>query len=146
MRPFLPLSLPEVPSFLDFSSVVSLRMPETTDFHEFNASKDEVKEQALSVLDVAEQAMKAARKEWDAISKTDAETARCLGCEDWWKASVKNVVRACIAGSIAVATAKKGLMAASANNRNIRDALRVELPEKEKRYHAWWVVPNISVK
>lgn len=121
-------------------------MPETTDSGEFNASKDEVKEQALSILDLADQAIKGARKEWDAISKTDAETARCLGCEDWWRGSVKNVVRACIAGSIAVATAKKGLMAASANNRNIRDALRVEVPEKERRYHAWWVVPNISVR
>ena len=121
-------------------------MPETTDTQEFDAPTDEVKEQALSILEVADQAMKAARKEWDAISKTDAETARCLGCEDWWKASVKNVVRACIAGSIAVATAKKGVMAASANKLNTRDALRVEIPEKEKRYHAWWVVPNISVR
>lgn len=146
MRPFLPLSLPEVPSYPEFSSLVSLRTPETTDVQDSNASKDEIKEQALSILDVADQAMKAARKEWDAISKTDPQTARCLGCEDWWKASVRNVVRACIAGNIAVATAKKGLMAPSGNDRNTTDILRVELPEKEKRYHAWWTVPSISVQ
>lgn len=146
MRPFLPLSLPEVPSYPEFSSLVSLRTPETTDVQDCNASKDEIKEQALSILDVADQAMKAARKEWDAISKTDPQTARCLGCEDWWKASVRNVVRGCIAGNIAVATAKKGLMAPSGNDRNITDVLRVELPEKEKRYHAWWIVPSISVQ
>lgn len=145
MRPFLPLSLPEVPSYPEFSSLVSLRTPETTDTQAV-ASKDEVKEQALSILDVADQAMKAARKEWDAISKTKPETARCLGCEDWWKASVRNMVRACIAGNIAVATAKKGLMSSSSADGNITDALRVELPEKEKRYHAWWLVPSISVR
>lgn len=146
MRPFLPLSLPEVPSYPEFSSLVSLHPPETTDMNSFNASKDEAKEQALSILDVADQAMKAARKEWDAISKTSPETARCLGCEDWWKASVRNVVRACIAGNIAVATARKGLMASSGDDRNITDVLRVEIPEKERRYHAWWVVPSISVQ
>lgn len=145
MRPFLPLSLPEVPSYPEFSSLVSLRTPETTDTQAV-ASKDEVKEQALSILDVADQAMKAARKEWDAISKTNPETARCLGCEDWWKASVRNMVRACIAGNIAVAAAKKGLMSSSSADGNITDALRVELPEKEKRYHAWWLVPSISVR
>lgn len=146
MRPFLPLSLPDVPSYPEFSSLVSLHTPETIDFQDSNASKDEIKEQALSILDVAEQAMKAARKEWDAISKTNPETARCLGCEDWWKASVKNVVRACIAGNIAVAAAKKGLMSSSSNDENMKDALRVELPEKEKRYHAWWLIPSISVQ
>ena len=145
MRPFLPLSIPEVPSYPEFSSLVSLRTPDTTDVPESDASEDEIKEQALSILDVADQAMKAARKEWDAISKTNAETARCLGCEDWWKASAKNVVRACIAGNIAVATAKKGLMASLGDDRNMEDALRVEIPEKEKRYHAWWVVPSLSV-
>lgn len=111
-----------------------------------NASGDDVKEQALSILDVADQAMKAARKEWDAISKTNPETARCLGCEQWWKASVKNVVRACIAGNIAVATARKGLMtSSSSDDGKIAHALRVEFPKTEKRYHAWWIVPSISV-
>ena len=88
--------------------------------------------------------MKAARREWEAVSKTDAKTARCLGCEEWWKSSVRDVVRACIAGNVAVATAKRGM--AALKGRDVPDALKVELPEKAKRYHAWWVVPSIQVK
>ena len=142
MRPFLPLSLPDVPSYPDFTSLVSLRTLDST--NSSNASADDTKQQALSILDVADQAMKAARKEWEAISKVSAETARCAGCEDWWRSSVKDVVRACIAGNIALATARRGLTGLR-DGRDVRDAFKVELPEKTKRYHPWWVVPTISI-
>lgn len=144
MRPFLPLSLPEIPSYTDFVALVSLKPAEPKPNQNFKATDDGFKEQALSMLDIADQAMRVARKEWEAMSKMDARTARCLGCEEWWRNSTKNVVRACIAANIAVATARRGLMAS--RGKSAEDVLRVEIPDPVKNYHAWWLVPSVSMK
>lgn len=144
MRPFLPLSLPEVPSYADFKPLFSLRPEDNSGLRYPDALTTEIKTQLLITLDVADQAMKTARKEWDIISKAHPETAKCLGCEDWWRGSMKDVVRACIAGNIAVATAKKTLLASDSDRKHPKDLLNVRFPEKDRRYHAWWVVPSIS--
>ena len=100
--------------------------------------------QASSILDVADQALKAARKDWEAISKAKAETARCVGCEDWWRTSVKNVVRACITANIMIATSKKAM--SNAAFKDARDILIVEVAKSNELYHVWWMVPRISAK
>lgn len=100
--------------------------------------------QASLILDIADQTLRESRKEWDAVSRTDPKTAQCMSCEDWWKGSVRDVVRACIIGNIAVATAKKGLV--NLRRKEAKDVFTVMMPEKEKRHHGWWVVPSISVK
>ena len=43
-----------------------------------------------------------------------------------------------------MATAKKGLEYSS--KKEAKDVLTVMIPAKEKRHHAWWVVPSILVK
>lgn len=147
MRPFLSLSLPEVPSYSEFSSLVSLRSPDTVnteDSQSNSATQAEINAQARSILDVAEQALKVARREWEAVSKTNAETARCAPCEDWWRISVKNVLRACITANIMVATAKKVI--ASAGSNNAHDILKVDIAGSGQGYHMWWVVPKISTR
>lgn len=143
MRPFLSLSLPEVPSYDEFRALVSLQTSESGRPN-IKASGDERRQQALSILNVAEQAMQVARREWEAMSKQSAEAARCRGCEDWWKSSIRDVVRASIAGNIAVATVRKGLVAS--RGKKMTDVLQVEIPAQEKRYHTWWVVPSISLR
>lgn len=146
MRPFLSLSLPEVPSYEDFCSLVSLQTSEHGGLNT-NPSEDESKEQVLSILDIAEQAMKVGRREWEAMGKKSAEAARCQGCEDWWKGSIRDVVRASIAGSIAVATVRKGLMATGGGKKKkIKDVLKVDIPGQDKRYHSWWVVPSVILR
>ena len=137
MRPFMQVSLPEIPSFAEFSSLEACL--ETAD--EESAQHTE---QSLSQLKSAEQAMNIARKEWEAISKLDAETARCVGCEKWWRTSVKDAIRACIACNIAIATTKKGLL--KAEGRNMKDVLQVEVTESEKSYHPFWTVPKVVLK
>lgn len=147
MRPFLSMSLPETPSYEEFTSLVSLRTPEKHDAsssHDSSATHAMLNEQASSILEVADQALKVARREWEAVSKANAETARCTGCEDWWRTSVKNVLRACITANIMVATAKKAV--AKAGSGSIRHVLSVELVESGKGYHPWWIVPRITAK
>lgn len=118
-------------------------MPAPTDTQRPNHTTAMITQASL-ILDMADQTLREARKEWDAVSKTDPKTAQCINCEDWWKSSVKDVVRACITGNIAVATAKKGLEYSS--KKEAKDVLTVMIPAKEKRHHAWWVVPSILVK
>ncbi len=151
MRPFLSISLPEVPSFPEFTSLVSLRAPEKNNLDSNSnnngstlASQNDIKEQAFSILDVTDQALKIARKEWEAVSKANPETARCVGCEDWWRNSIKNVLRSCITANIMVATAKKAL--ASTGSKTTKDALKVEVSRTEKDYHSWWIIPRISAE
>lgn len=78
------------------------------------------------------------------MSKIDPKIAQCMSCEDWWKSSVRDVIRACITGNIAVATVKRGLT--NSSTKEVKDVFTVMMPEKEKRHHAWWVVPSILVK
>lgn len=142
MRPFLAISLPEVPSYPEFASLVSLR---ASNKHEVApATQGEINKQASQMLELADQALRAARKEWEAVSKVNAEAARCVGCEDWWRLGVKNVLRACITASIMVSTSKK--IMATAGSKNAKDILKVELAESGKGYHPWWIVPKISAK
>ena len=143
MRPFLSLSLPDVPSYEEFNSLVSVQTSESRGC-DWSASQDGVRDQAISMLDIAEQAMKVARREWDTMSKQSAAVARCQGCEDWWKSSIRDVPRAAIAGNIAGATTRKGLGALG--GRHMKDVLKVEVPDPTKRYHTWWAVPNISLR
>lgn len=147
VRPFLSVSLPEVPSYPEFASRVSLHTPERDAGNpslQTASTKLETNDQASSILDFADQALKTARKDWEAISKAKAETARCDGCEDWWRSSVKNVVRACITANIMIATSKKAM--SNAASKDARDILEVEVVKSSELYHAWWIVPRISAK
>ena len=147
MRPFLSVSLPEVPSYPDFASRVSLHTPGTAAedrSHQTTLGKNEAKDQASSILDFADQALRTARKDWEAISRAKAETARCVGCEDWWTISVKNVVRACITSNIMIATLKKAM--SNTAFVDVGDTLNVEVVKSYELYHAWWMVPRILIK
>ncbi|KAL8817087.1 MAG: hypothetical protein Q9223_004014 [Gallowayella weberi] len=138
MRPFMQLSIPEVPSYSDLNAAASI--PSEGEWSEATPSPEQ---QASAILEVAEEASRVARKEWEAVSKLDAETARCISCEEWWRKSVKDVVRACIVCCIAIATAKKGVQ--NAKGKPLKQVLKAEMPEKGKGYHDFWVVPKLSL-
>ncbi|KAL8971077.1 MAG: hypothetical protein Q9183_001225 [Haloplaca sp. 2 TL-2023] len=134
LRPFMQLSIPEVPSYTELSAATSIDGAATS---EDGASSTET--QAMSVLDVAEKAIKVARKEWEAIGKLDAKTARYTNCEAWWRASIKDINRACIVCGIAIATVKKALQ--HADGRPLTKMLKVE--DQGKNYHDFWVIPQV---
>ena len=142
MRPFLSISLPEVPSYEDFLANNSLpdlltttptnpsiptspstSTPPTDPPPASNRTKKKKStknksssikpastlrlESAHQLLQSADDALQAARAGWDGLSKLDAQTARCQGCEGWWRASVKDVLRSAIKACIGAATARK---------------------------------------
>ncbi|KAL8833043.1 MAG: hypothetical protein Q9170_004548 [Blastenia crenularia] len=137
MRPFMQLSIPELPSY---NEVAAATLVDSS--HEVDHSGQGSTIQASSFLDIAEEAAKVARKEYGAMRKIDAGTARYASSEEWWKTSIKNTIRACIACSIAIATAKKGLQHA----KPLGDMLTVEIPEAGKHYHDYWIVPKLSIR
>ncbi|KAI4272703.1 MAG: hypothetical protein LQ337_005116 [Flavoplaca oasis] len=136
LRPFMQLSIPEVPSYAELTAATS--NVSGTNEHEGGLPAEK---QSLPVLDMADEASKVARKEWEALSKMDAQAARCVDCEDWWRKSVKNVIRACIICSIAISTMKKG-----AQDKPVKHILHAEMPEDGKTYHDFWVVPKLTTK
>lgn len=122
MQPFLPISLPLLPTFAEYSALV----PSAADG-------------PADLLDAAEQAMKTARREWDAVGKVGPEVGRCVGSEEAWRKGVRDVLRGCIAGSIAVGAVRREMGGKGKG--------KVEVPGVGERYHAWWVVPRVvSVK
>lgn len=131
------LSIPELPTYNELASATSIAVP--GDMGHGGQSNGE---RVSSILAVAEEAAKVARKEWEAISKLDAKTARYSNCGEWWMASIKNIIRACIACSIAIATTKKELEFA----KSLSEVLTVEIPESGKLYHNFWVVPKVSIR
>ena len=126
---------------------MSLHTPERDEgnpSHQTVSGNNGPKDQAFSILDVADQALKAARKDWEAISKAKAETSQCVGCEDWWGTSVKNILRACIMANIMIATSRKTM--SNVSSKDAGEILKVELAKSHELYHAWWIVPRILAK
>ncbi|KAL9005096.1 MAG: hypothetical protein Q9188_002116 [Gyalolechia gomerana] len=137
MKPFMQLSIPELPSYDELAAATLVALP-----NEVGTEGQGIGERVSSTLDIADEAAKVARKEWEAVSKLDPETARYSNCGEWWLGSVKNIIRACIACSIAIATTKKGFQHA----KSLSDVLTIELPEAGQRYHDLWVVPKLSTR
>ena len=151
MRPFLGLSIPEVPTYPEFAHLASLPTPDSKAQPKSKSSTStKPTPEVLALLDSAVEALKNARKEWEAISKASPSMARTTSCEEWWRADVKNVLRACIMANIAVGTVKKAV-AGLGKGRRVRDVLEVDVStgagegEKGKGgYHVFWIVPKVT--
>ena len=115
--------------------------PLSDDPFAFDASLTE-SERLERLLSSADKALLVAFGEWGEVGKSSAETARCLGCEAAWRERVKNVVRSVVASRVAVGRVKKGLAEEAGGGGG--GQLKVEVPDKW--YHAWWVVPQVSIE
>lgn len=76
------------------------------------------------------------------------EEAKCVGTEEQWKREIKRLETTCVA--IAVQTSqlrriceKKGVLE-SAGGTDLRGVVEVTIPAPGKRYHDWWVVPQLK--
>ncbi|KAK5800792.1 hypothetical protein VI817_003004 [Penicillium citrinum] len=140
MKPFIPISLPELVPFEEFQKESTLEGDSDT-----------------TILDRATKAITEARKAWDVLlsqgafvedSTSAARKTSSNAIEEDWKRDVKDAMRACIGASIAIETMRKAL---SNNPRpSTRQPLNVEvtLPEtgSKARWHEWWVVPQVVEK
>ncbi|KAI4119855.1 MAG: hypothetical protein LQ345_000322 [Seirophora villosa] len=141
MRPFMQLSIPEPAPYAELAAATSIPSGAAED-----DEQGSIKEQAMSMLDMADEEVRMGRKEWEALGKLDAKTARCVSCEECWRGAVKDIIRACIACSIAVATTKKGLQDAVAVGAPLSEMVTADMPWAGQRYHDFWIVPKLSVQ
>lgn len=151
MKPFLPLAIPSVVPYNDFSRE--------------NALSDE---SDLAVAERAHRASGEARKSWENVLKdgwtektqsgTNGANGRKFDLQTAWSLEVKNNIRACIATSIAVATIKnrfgntrasndaKALGVGSKVSESPLSGLKVSIPSPGEKgsYSSYWPVPAIQ--
>ncbi|EEA23234.1 N-alpha-acetyltransferase, non-catalitic subunit [Talaromyces marneffei ATCC 18224] len=149
MKPFLPISLPELISYDQYEDNATLKGQTDSD-----------------LLKRASGAIADARKAWEAVlaqgafvttttqqkQQNSGEAVRRPAIEADWQRNTKDSLRACIGASIAIQTVTKifGKMnlSSSVPTTNGKKSLpiKVEIPEvgSTGRYHDWWAVPRIS--
>ncbi|EAL93228.1 N-alpha-acetyltransferase 35, NatC auxiliary subunit [Aspergillus fumigatus Af293] len=139
MKPFIPISLPELVPYEEYRREAILE-----------GDSDDV------VLERASKAISEARKAWEAtltngifIKNSQGETYHAPAIEEDWKSEVKDTMRACIGASIAIEAVKKALADSGGTSSHAdghRVRLRVEVPEvgSKARWHDWWAVPQVT--
>ncbi|TGJ85470.1 hypothetical protein E0Z10_g3285 [Xylaria hypoxylon] len=145
MRPFAQITYPRLPTYEEFK--------DETDLSEVPM---------LDVLRIAENAVSAARKGFEACVRLNEDQSFAINAtaHSRWVSNAKDCLRATIAASVAVSTLKH------AYDRMIEkfkdegkekevDAhgkleyadllnLKVEIPEPGDGYHNWWIVPKLT--
>lgn len=135
MKPFIPITLPELVPFEEYQREAALEGDSDT-----------------TILERASKAITEARKAWEATLANGAFIGDPAGgrstapkaIEEDWNRDAKDTMRACIGTSLAVETLKKALAAADGKPLS----LEVKVPEvgTKPRWHDWWVVPQVSEK
>lgn len=135
MKPFIPISLPELVPFEDFQRE-----------SELEGDSD------ATILDRATKAITEARKTWDVLlsqgpfleeSSSGKEPPSAI--EGDWKLDVKDAMRACIGASIAIETVRKAL-ASKAPKQALNLEVMIPGIGSKARWHEWWVVPQVGEK
>ncbi|KAJ5653197.1 hypothetical protein N7490_000200 [Penicillium lividum] len=132
MKPFIPISLPELVPFDEYRREATLEGD--TD---------------ATILDRASKAITEARKAWEAMLTLGAfvedpslSITPTPAIEVDWQRNIKDTMRACIGASIAIETVKKALSSGK------QSELQVNIPEigTKSRWHDWWSVPQVVQK
>ncbi|KAJ5103192.1 hypothetical protein N7532_003721 [Penicillium argentinense] len=139
MKPFIPITLPELPPFEEFEREAALE-----------GDSD------ATILDRASKAITEARKAWEALLSHGAfledansqKAAPPIAIEEDWKRDIKDAMKACIGASISIQTVKKALAENPLPSEEQPLNLQVTIPEigSKGKWHAWWVVPQVAEK
>jgi hypothetical protein len=119
MKPFLGIGLPELVSHDDLKELVLQR--NDTPF--------------ISLASAGESIARA-KKLFETLSKLTAEESFSRGSHDHWVKNIKSCLRACIS---------TGVLVASLKTRYQGKRIKVLIPEPRKRFHDWWVVPEVEL-
>lgn len=133
MKPFLPISLPELVPFEEYQREATLEGDTDS-----------------TILERASKAITEARKAWEATlslgafvedPSVDTQTP-ANAIEADWQRNIKDTMRACIGASIAIEMVKKNLSTEK------KLELQVTIPEigTKSRWHDWWSVPQVAQK
>jgi len=124
MKPYLAVADPRPPSLEGFQQ--SQRIATTS-------------QQALTSV---ENEIKQAKTQLTSLKLKSPQDAKHIGTEDRWKAEIKQLETTCVAVSVGVSLLKRTL-AKYGGDVGIVGKMAVAYPAPEKRYHPWWVVPQL---
>ncbi|KAI9787352.1 MAG: hypothetical protein M1816_007638 [Peltula sp. TS41687] len=131
LKPFLPITLPEVLPFYKFNSLVHQPGTSTT-----------------LLLHNASESVSKARKFFEQLTRLDARTSRSRLCHEEWRAKVRDGLRACIAAGVVVMEVERGVGEWDAEEdekgKGKERRLKVVVGGGDMQgYHEWWVVPRM---
>lgn len=135
MKPFLPISLPEIVPYEEFHHESTLEGDNDT----------VVLERATCAITEARKACEASLAHGAFLPDSQNQMSPAPAVEEDWKRETKDIMRACIGASIAIEAVKKALNNIPASSQQKAD-LRVEIPAigSKARWHDWWVVPQVT--
>lgn len=130
MKPYLAVASPAVPSVEEFLSAGRIGLL------------------PLASLSEIDKKISTARATLALLKQEDPVAAKYLGTEDRWKLEIKQAETVCVALSVAVTVLRRVVSSAKKDSDDLRlcELLDVSLPAPEKRYHVWWVVPQLREK
>ena len=130
---------PEIRYELRIKPFINITLPEPISFARFHSSVTCPTISTPQLLAVATESASRSKRDFELLSKLDAETARYVGSTEAWSKNVKDCLRAVIMCNIGVASVKKVM------EKSEEVKLKVDIPERGKGYHDWWVVPKVSI-
>lgn len=125
MRPFVPIELPELPTYAEFAS--SVKQSDKSD---------------AELLSTAESAVAGAKKGYEVLTKFNEKEAFTSQCHERWLTGTRNAFKSVIQASLVVGTLKK---ATELREQGKEIVLNAEVPEPDKGYHEWWIVPKVTL-
>nr|OQO31272.1 hypothetical protein B0A51_01026 [Rachicladosporium sp. CCFEE 5018] len=129
MKPYLAITSPAVPSA------------------ELCIRAGRVQESTSITLHRIEATITSAKSHLAVLKKADIAAAKYRGSQERWKLEIKQSETTCVAISVAVTVLKRALASATSGEEGVLgDRFQVNLPVPEKRYHVWWVVPQLREK
>ena len=147
MKPFLPVGTPELPTQTEI----------------YDATHWPSETRVSSILDSIDEQVKQAKAALGIMKAANAQEGRFLGVEGVWKKNCQSLLLSTISAGVCAAGLRVAFRKASVEKigdlglkeqgdkgrsraEALRESVKVESMELEKRYHAWWVVPRLIQK
>lgn len=94
--------------------------------------------------------IKSAKAQLGALRKMPPEAAKYVGTEDRWRSELKQLETTCVAISVSLSQLKRSLDKYGGDGgrhlSGLGERMEGSIPPPGKRYHDWWVVPQIKEK
>lgn len=88
--------------------------------------------------------IKETKKQLAVLRQTQPAEGKYLGTEDQWRKEIKNLETVCVAITVTVTQLLRIWEKRGKNS--LKDLVEVSFPPPGKRYHDWWVIPQIKEK
>lgn len=97
-----------------------------------------------STIEAINGLVKETKKQLTALKNTQPHEGKYVGTEEQWKKDIKSLETVCVATSVTVSQLSR--IWEKCGQKSLKDLIEVTFPPPGKRYHDWWVIPQIKEK